>query len=372
MKLDRNFYKLKFDSLLIFNLIFVILFVIQTKITIISSYLLAVLYLFYKIKYPSVKVINYIYWSIFFIFTVVSLISLNHGITPIIYFIFTPFLLITSKYISNFDIKYIYESFRRFVYIILFIILIFLSRTYSLDDPLSHIIPWGSRNGITSTLIVLNISFLIIEYKYSKKLSFLTSILTLIISYFGIGRGSLIVSLLTIIFILLVNFNLRGNKYKASVILIFTFLTIYLFSKISFNTITENTDVFLKQNTQFSQGYTDEHRAGIIKEYLNKIDFFSFMWGASYENTSIEYKYDNNPHNSYIRLHSFYGIFGVIILFIFMLNIIFKKQLFYDKVIFLGLLFILLIRGITEPIFFPTPLDYFFFISYFIIKKTDD
>jgi len=91
--------------------------------------------------------------------------------------------------------------------------------------------------------------------------------------------------------------------------------------------------------------------------------------GNSYEDTLINKYYGGNPHNSFLRLHSFYGIFGLITVFLILIFILFRKKMSSDKFVFICLLILIFFRAYTEPILFPSSLDLFFFLSLFIYIK---
>jgi hypothetical protein len=103
----------------------------------------------------------------------------------------------------------------------------------------------------------------------------------------------------------------------------------------------------------------------------SNLDYWKFFFGSSYEKTLIDKYYDGNPHNSFIRMHSYYGIFGLIVLFFLLITIAISNRKASLKLVLFGLLLLLLFRAYTEPILFPSSLDLFFLfmIALFFRKK---
>jgi hypothetical protein len=122
----------------------------------------------------------------------------------------------------------------------------------------------------------------------------------------------------------------------------------------------------IAEGSKFEQGVLDVHRGYMLSDYLDKLDALSLFIGTSYEGTSINLYYGGNPHNSYIRVHSFFGLFALFAVFApLFLMLLSHKDRTQTIIIFL-LVTVALIRATTEPILFPTPLD-FFYIMYFVL-----
>ena len=99
----------------------------------------------------------------------------------------------------------------------------------------------------------------------------------------------------------------------------------------------------------------------MLNAYLHKIDYFESFTGVDYSNTIIEVFYNNNPHNSFIRAHSIFGLpYLGLIFFIPGLIFIFYKKIKYRFYVS-GVLLILFFRTYAEPIMFPSLLDFYYF-----------
>lgn len=123
------------------------------------------------------------------------------------------------------------------------------------------------------------------------------------------------------------------------------------------------------EGSKFSGGILDEHRGLIISDYINKIDGFRLIFGTDYENTSINDWYGGNPHNSFIRVHSFYGIFGLLFVFFPVIAILISRKNSVQKFVFMVFIILALLRAVSEPIFFPSTLDFFYFLIFFVFFR---
>lgn len=381
MKFLARFYSLKFQSILernrilydiIFLSIYLYLYILQLQLTIILSHIVAVIYAFVFLKGIKTSKLIFQIYSIVASLFLFSVINFNHGFTPLYYLIFLPVILLISDHFSKKKIGNLYQIFRAFQFQNILLVSIGLIYNYNEIDPLGSIIPWVSRNGITSVLLVCQITFSFVSFLYNKTIPMISSLVVVIISFYGLGRGSIIVSILLLLFGLFLNiFNSKSKLLKfISLIVVFTFFLYFGSNNSETITLVENIEVGLNK-TQFGQGYNDEARTGINKEYISNLNSWKFIFGSSYQNTSIEKYFDGNPHNSFIRLHSFYGVFGIIFLFFLLISILIAKRNASIKFVLLGLLLLLLFRAYTEPILFPSSLDLFFLmmIALFFKKK---
>jgi len=378
MKLLAKLYFLSYDSKLernnaiydvLFLLIYLILYILQLKATILLTYLVAIMYLFFFLRnYQFSKTIFKVF-LIATLFYIPSLITLNHGFTPIFHIIFTPVILYLAEYLSKKKISDLFQIFRAFQYQNILIVTIGLIYHYDKIDPIGSIIPWVSRNGITSVLILCHILFSFIAFRHKKKFPIVSTFLVVIICFYALGRGSIITSILLLLLGITFNvYNSNSKILKYGILGLFVILIFHFSSNYDMNTEFDSIDESLK-TTQFGQGYTDQARTEINSEYISNLSFWKILIGNSYEGTLINKYYGGNPHNSFLRLHSFYGIFGLITVFLILIFILFRKKMSSDKFVFICLLILIFFRAYTEPILFPSSLDLFFFLSLFIYIK---
>ena len=355
-KLERN--RVLFDT--IFLSLYLFLYILQLQITIILSYVVATLYVLVFFKSLKISRLLFQICSIVVALFLLPVVNFNHGFTPLFHLIFLPVLLLIAINFSRKNLVELYQTFRAFQYQNIFLVTLGLIYNYDDLDPLGSIIPWVSRNGITSVLLVCQIAFCFVSYLYNKKFPLLSLVLVVILCFYGSGRGSIIVSVLLLLFGAILNvINSKSFKLKIFALIFISGLFFFLISNSETIIMLENIEEGLNK-TQFGQGFTDEARTGMMDEYLSKLNFYNSFMGASYKDTSIEKSFANNPHNSFIRLHSYYGIFGIVILLMVLGSILIANKNKSVKFSLLVLLLLLLFRAYTEPILFPSPLDFFF------------
>jgi hypothetical protein len=89
--------------------------------------------------------------------------------------------------------------------------------------------------------------------------------------------------------------------------------------------------------------------------------------GANYDETIIDRELNGNPHNSFIRAHHNYGLLYVIFILSTIFLCIFTNQSFKKIILYGSIMLVLVFRIWTEPILFPTILDFYFFSIFFTI-----
>lgn len=222
-------------------------------------------------------------------------------------------------------------------------------------EPLGKIINGSSQNGITSYMIVLLICYLISSLVTIKKLPILPILATMFISFFGVGRGSIVVCIL-IFFVYILHFSLKERG-------VFKWFIIIISVLVGMVTLNEIID-YLISGTKLSVGFKDSHRINIFNSYINSLDVFSVIFGGGYEQTLIDTKYSGNPHIAFIRLHSMFGILSLVVIFTPLLYL--TKGFTLENITICLLSFMFLVRAISEPMLFPGLLDFFFYSSFFV------
>ena len=346
--------------------LFLILFAIQKPYSILSCYVITAGYLVLQNDIISFNRKPFLVFVVAVGLCLPALFLLNHGPTPFVYLILSPILLLFANVYAKQDIFSITLSLKHSLRFLVTIVLIGIFFNRDEISPLEGLIPGTSSNGITSFLIILYIPFAICSLRTVGRLPVREAVAVFFISLIGLGRGSILVSLALLIFA--ISFNVYISKLKffyKVVLLLLTIIPITTYCVINFNDIAQLiSDVIA--SSKFAHSVADGPRAQILTEYMAKIDAVSFILGSNYSGTSIINVFDNNPHNSYIRIHSFYGIWGVFLVFLPVLFILFSKVRWLLKFAVLFLISSMLARAFSEPLFFPTPLDVFYFLSIFV------
>ncbi len=219
--------------------------------------------------------------------------------------------------------------------------------------PLTQILaPHTSANGVTSTLVILQASYSVMSFVVARRTTPITALVTTGVCVLGYGRGSILAAAL----VLMVNvaFSLSWSRPWRTALILGAILVggISSFSKIA---------EYVTLNTKIGVGFEDAPREKMIQHYLARMDGLDAIFGADYRGTAIEEDFLGNPHNSFIRAHHLFGLFYLVGLAAFALLMLRMRQ--YLRVqIFIGMmLLVVLARAFTEPILFPTLLDFYFF-----------
>ena len=146
----------------------------------------------------------------------------------------------------------------------------------------------------------------------------------------------------------------------------FLFLASVVYVKYS-ETLTQ----YVLENTKVGNGLVDTNRLGIINAYLEKIDAITVWTGASYVGTTIADEYNGNPHNSFIRAHFVFGLPYLLLVLVLPAYLLHSKQPRSVKVYSACMWVVLLFRAFSEPIIFPTLLDFYYFALCFALRSVE-
>lgn len=255
------------------------------------------------------------------------------------------------------------------------VITIFIVHVGLSDFPLERLFPGASSNVVTSSLIALQVNYLAALYVVKGRIASITTIVTLIICIVGYGRASMLTAFLimTITIIYPLPIVLRGLPFvrRTALILITIFAAFYSLGALP-NAVREDISesVGIVTSTKLASGLYDDTRETMLMEYLGNLNIWSIFVGQSYDGMAIRETYNGNPHNSYIRAHHIFGLFyGLAIAAITVAGVSSRSQPLPAKVFISGLLLILLLRGLTETLVFPTVYDVIFFTLCFVLLE---
>lgn len=202
----------------------------------------------------------------------------------------------------------------------------------------------NSRNFVSVTILFNTVLLTYIVYRQTREIVLSPSLLALIICVLAMGRGGIICAS----FLFLGCFVLKvivKYSFKTKII-IFSFLSVAVLTSIS-------SIIYLYESTEYlerirTRGMTDYSRERIMEAYLSHMDLHNVIFGYDVSQDSTIHSFGDNPHNSYIRLHSHMGIFFLIPLFL-VLNAFYSffKTRFYLGIVFLT---VLLARSFTDMI----------------------
>lgn len=349
----------KFFSLMVF---LVFSFVFQSQFLFIASVFYLLVYLIYDLKF-SLNGFYLLFY--FFVLFFPAFLSLNNLLSTTFYYILFSVSVLAAYKASRSSFLVLEKSvfFLFYTYVFFCLTLVFY---YSESlEPFSEFVPGSSTNGIPSYLIVIQVLYSFLFYIKTGYMPIISTFFTLFISLVGVGRGSIIASLMILIFSFC--FNLLFHKSRLHRFFVFLYFVVFLIVFYLF--FFDSFFYFIENKTKLLQGFVDVYRLEIIHQYLEKIDFFSFFSGASFSGTVIESLYLGNPHISFIRTHAYFGIGGLVIISTIPFLFLFALKNLKTSFVFLFFVFVLYFRAFSEPILFPTLLDFLFFLFLFVYLR---
>lgn len=213
-----------------------------------------------------------------------------------------------------------------------------------------------SRNFI-SVLLLIGLSYHVIACAQNeKKPSLLIFIMSLIIAIWATGRGGIIVFS---ILLLSYPFIIKTKTYLKLIILFFI-VSLVVYGFYNFYDL-----LFEFGFGRFDDMGLDGDRPLMNAEYISKSfdNIYNFIFGSNLSQIPSIFEVDNNPHNSFIRLHVYYGIIGFFAMIVALSVSVFK--LFKNKNYILLLVFLMILfRSFLDSIAFHGPMDP---LIYFIV-----
>jgi len=299
-----------------------------------------------NITYTGIFVILSVFSGICFLFRGVFINS-----SLIIYQIF--FGIILQFYLERKIGPYVYA-----------IILVFYSAFVYLNiirgADLDYILYQRSKNMVSFYALLYTVYYYIEDYRWNKRINIFPAVNCAILSLMTVGRSSIVVSLLLLLFIFCYQFSLISNisKIKRLVIIVsFAVGFVYLNYQLLMQLYESSFGRFIEL------GVSMTGREDINEIYLNKMknDPFALIFGVTLDDP-IFATFDFNLHNSFFSAHYFWGILSFLFFGIILATLFIKGGTFYK-----GLLLILLARGFTDQVFFIDFMDVIIFYLMFLI-----
>jgi len=229
-----------------------------------------------------------------------------------------------------------------------------------------------SYNGISMVMLTACISLYIILGMEKKKIDLKPAFVNVVISIWGIGRSGIIASFILFLGLFLVRYR---AKPKYSIILIISLIIYYLYFDDLLGLAMDYSFFQNAANRFLTAGIIMDlevsPRWALLANYFNNLDISRVIFGVNVETdpfpTEINHLF--NYHNSFIALHLQTGIMGLITM---ALMIIALFKFYRTNKVYFFLLLALILRGMTDTVFFFNRFDFipFFFIFYFL-KSTN-
>lgn len=355
------------DYFFVFLMVLVpFLFLLQEPIYFLMTF---VFFVFYVIVPINIRIdAQSVYFLMVFLFLVSPVIVMaQHGSSHVFYSLLTVFAFFAAKKASTISLdKLVFSSKIAYWIFALFSLLSYYLYKDELE-PFSHVVAGSSTNGIPSYLLVLQISYSLFYFIENRRFPVKSAVITLLVAILGIGRGSIFSSLLVLFFTLGYNFyfdilRLAGKR------LFFLFLAlVFVFLVIIFNF--DFVYAYLASSTKAFHGISDPYRERIFSEYVQGLSWWQLFLGGTYEGTVINIQYDDNPHIAFVRSHAYMGLFyTLIVLFSPFVLFVFKARLRL-KFVFFSFIAVFIFRALSEPIVFPTTLDFYYFLILWVFVR---
>jgi len=205
----------------------------------------------------------------------------------------------------------------------------------------------SSRNVVSGWLVLLSIGIVIVMkierdvwYIWPLFISFAFSLLL-------VGRSSIIVSGIALICVGLIG----GKKFFLK-----TFLAVVVVACF----IWYNDIIYIWEYTAFAENGFDTPRYNIWAGYIHDMNLFSFLFGHSMSGIAEIAVYNTNPHNSFVMMHSFFGM-APLLLFIVVLYCYYSS---FNWFLFF-LVFLMLVRASSDVLFWGyDAMDIVFFLVF--------
>lgn len=297
------------------------------------------------------------------------IVGRNHGFSSLFYLFSTFSAFYAARRFGSFPLSHVRLCLEVVFWLGVLGIFFALILHWGSPEPMGEVVPGSSTNGLPSYLIVLQVALAISVILEKGRLPLWSAFATFLVALLGLGRGSIVISAMLLAFSVFSNIFLVSWAWKrAWVRLGLIALLILLFGTGIYFWQTGTIETQLK-GTKWAWGVLDPPRAKMLGDYVRKLNWQSILVGADYGGTSIETIYLNNPHNSYIRLHSCYGLIGILLVTLSPFSILMSNRRAVVKNSVFILVLLVLVRAATEPILFPTALDFFYFLYFTMFWK---
>ena len=300
-------------------------------------------------------------------FIPVLLIS-QHNYSHFFYYLMTISCLLAARGVSRAGVVRLFPIFQAlFWFFVLFSLLVYYYYR-DLAEPFSGLVKGSSTNGIPSYLIVIQVVYSLSFYCVKRHLPIVSVLFTLLVAILGIGRGSIYIALVILLISLFLNFfiDVKRRRYGWIVLYLLVLLSGVLLLIANIELLVD----YLNAKTKALQGLSDPYREQILLEYLSSIKWWQVYLGGRYDGSVVETLYNGNPHIAFIRSHAYLGVFYTILVLLSPLYFVFFSRVAFSSGVFFLFSSILLVRALSEPILFPTALDFFYFLLFFLYYQS--
>ncbi len=253
-----------------------------------------------------------------------------------------------------------------YFYITLLLIALFCIRGMVQGVNPNTFLSYSSRN-VVSVLLFFNVALLhFVEYKNGKSLSILPCLLFVTISVWCIGRAGIVSSVLYLLLVIYCRAVELPLKKRAAFLLVVVLVSGALLYRFK-DEIALVTSTYLERVVNRGISYEEDPRNELLGRYFRHLNPLTFLLGYDYTKDVFFSYFNYNPHNSFIRLHYYIGVFSSV--FIWFLVVKTAKLFRNDKFIFFTIVLICF-RGWIDTILFVG--EYDFILGIFLLFKTTE
>lgn len=248
-------------------------------------------------------------------------------------------------------------NYKMFFYLLIVSILFFIKMIIEGENPNDIFVV--SRNFISVFLLVVMGFYYIASFQNNKEINIILLFIALFIAFWAVGRSGIISFSL-----LILSYPMQKRlSFSKSILLYLVLGLLATFLVIKYSDTIFQTTMYRIENEGFNEGARESINSLYIQSVFNNPRYL--LWGVPLDSISVVRELALNPHNSYIRLHIFYGLFG----FLSVMSMIFysMSQFFMKRnYMYFFMLFVLSIRAFFDSAAFFGPLDplfYFFMLN---------
>jgi len=302
-------------------------FIIKYRYFIIISFLCIIISLFNCIRYNNYSILLF---SCLFI------------ISPLL-----SYIILKLKYLNLLFIS------RLILISYILIIITFMLRKGATPDDFNHYFPGNSRNTVSEIQFFCQILYSCCFLKKHGRLPILSAVITFAISILTFGRSGILLSGILLCYTIFSNIlSVKSSQLKILLMIAIIFLILILLKNYYIDIIN-----YLVLNTNFNSGL-ETSRLAIYKSYIGNLNFSDIIIGEDFRKSELILEYNSNPHNSFIRGHSYFGITYIIWL-IYLIDILIKNNADYK---FTFLIMLIFARGFFDTSILPGFFDYIIYL----------
>lgn len=261
---------------------------------------------------------------------------------------------------------YLERKIGTYIYLIILVVYsLFIYSNIIRGADLDHILYQRSKNMVSFYALVYTVYYYIEDYRWNRNINIFPAINCAILSLATVGRSSIVVSLLLLLFIFCYQFSMISNISKIKRIAVITSLAV-CFLYLNYQLLMQLYEASFGRFIELGVSMTG--REDINEVYLNKMkgEPLALIFGVTLDDP-IFATFDFNLHNSFFSAHYFWGFLSFLFFGVIIVSLFIKGGTFYK-----GLLVILLTRGFTDQIFFIDFMDVIVFYLLFLIFNSKD